>query len=156
MSLDSDAIKRLPLEGNTVKCKIKDQIEPQADSEQENSHMQELATVSEDTTMAMASPKAGDGKPSDARERTTQNQMTNRASNANAQGQPPQINKKVENMNKQGLGQGKASKNKVKGKRQKGDQIFEAAMVDMKVNKFIKSIKTGVKSGVDTAVKVGM
>ena len=26
----------------------------------------------------------------------------------------------------------------------------------MKVNKFIKNIKTGVKSGMDTAVKVGM
>ena len=99
MSLDSDAIKKLPLEGNTVKCKIKDQIEPQTGSEQEYNHMQELATVSEDTTMAMASPKAGDGKPSDARERTTQNQMTNRASKANAQGQSPQINKKVENVN---------------------------------------------------------
>ena len=156
MSLDSDAIKKLPLEGNTVKCKLKDQIEPQTDSAPENNHMQELATVSKDKTMAMANLKQGDGKPSDAKERTTQNQTNNRASKANAQGQSPQINKKVENINKQGLGQGKASKNKVKGKRQKGDQIFEAAMVDMKVNKFIKSIKTGVKSGVDTAVKVGM
>ena len=156
MSLESDAIKKIPLEGNTVKCKLKDQMEPQTDSEQENNHMQELPTVNEDTNMAIANPKPGDGKPSDAKERTTQNQMNNRASKANAQGQSPQINKKVENMDKQGPGQGKASNNKVKGKRQKGDQIFEAAMVDMKVNKFIKSIKTGVKSGVDTAVKVGM
>ena len=72
--------------------------------------------------------------------------------------QLPQSKNKMENGNKQGQGQVKAPKgkqSKVKGEKPK-DQIFEAARVDMKVNKFIKSIKTGVKSGVDTAVKVGM
>ena len=71
--------------------------------------------------------------------------------------QLPQPKNKMENGNKQGQGQVKVPNRKqsnIKGKKPK-DQIFEAARVDMKVNKFIKSIKTGVKSGVDTAVKVG-
>ena len=33
--------------------------------------------------------------------------------------------------------------------------IFESAVVDRKVNNFLKSIRTGVKSGIQSAVKAG-
>jgi hypothetical protein len=42
-----------------------------------------------------------------------------------------------------------------KAKKKAEGDIFESAVVDRKVNNFLKIIKTGVKSSVESAVKVG-